>query len=182
LRLSCDASKDSGASITGAYDDATSAFLGGLVLTDNSNYRIIKHSKTPKNLGRIVLLRVPIKSKIYTSSINKNSYSKFRNNLQLAFRLALKGDVQAAMMLNSLVQCSVLGYSFDPVLVSIEEGATCAGVSGKGPAISAICTNDKTAKRIEGRWKDMKEGNEFTIIRTTTFDARRLLKGRGKRL
>jgi shikimate kinase len=172
LRLSCDASKDSGASITGAYDDATSCFLGGLVLTDNSNYRILKHSKIPENLGRIVLVRAPTKSKVYTSSVNKYAYAKYKNNSRVSFELTMKGDIKAAMILNSLVQCSVLGYSFDPILVALEEGATCAGISGKGPALSAMCTTNKIANRIETRWREMKDGHEFTLIRTTTFDAR----------
>lgn len=170
LRLSCDASKDSGASITGAYDDATSCFLGGLVLTDNLNYRILKRIKIPRNLGRIVLVRAPTRSKLYTSSINKNAYSKYRNNSKDAFELARKGDIKAAMLLNSLAQCSVLGYSFDPILMPVEQGATCAGISGKGPAISAMCTTSKIARRIEKRWKEMKDGDEFTIIKTSTFE------------
>jgi shikimate kinase len=172
LRLSCDASKDSLASITGAYDDATACFLGGLALTDNLNYRIVKHSKVPRKLGKIVLIRAPIGSRVYTSSINKNSYSKYRYNSKAAFELSLRAEIKAAMMLNSLVQCSALGYSFDPIFMSLEEGATCAGISGKGPAICATCTTGNIAARIERRWKEMEGSQEFAIIKTTTFDIR----------
>lgn len=172
LKLSCNASKDSHASITGAYDDAVSCLLGGLVLADNLHYRIIKHTNIPKDLGAIVLVRVPLRSKVYTSSIYKNAYSKFTKNSKVAFELAMKGDIRAAMLMNSLVQCSVLGYSFEPIIIALREGATCVGISGKGPALAALCTTNKIADRVEKDWRKMKDEPQFRIIKTTTFDAR----------
>jgi shikimate kinase len=159
LQLACGASKSSKASLTGAFDDAISCMLGGLALADNTRYRVVRHMKVPKELGSIALIRIPLGHKVYTSTIKKTSYSKFsKKHLMDAFNLAKAGDIQGAMLLNSLVQCSVLGYSFEPISSAMFEGATCAGLSGKGPAIAALCSSEKIAERIENRWKS--EDNE----------------------
>lgn len=177
LRLSCNASKASGASITGAYDDAIACLLGGLVLTNNRDFRVFKHTKVPTSLGELAIVRVPLRSKVYTSSVKRESYSSFRKNAKDAFEMGEKGNVMGAMMLNSLIQCSALGYSFEPVMSAILEGASSAGVSGKGPAIAALCATNTVARRIEKRWFDESEnGNEIEVIKTRVVQPKKLLK------
>jgi shikimate kinase len=185
LEISCRASKDSQASITGAFDDAIACFLGGLVLTDNRHLRVLKHTEVPNDLGSIVVLRVPRTMKKYTSSIKREIYSQFKNNAMKAFDLAKSGNVLGAMMLNSLIQCSALGYSFSPVFSAISEGATCAGVSGKGPAIAAICITSKIANRIQKAWYEEEQEataknrkslpHGISVLRTKVVQPRELL-------
>jgi shikimate kinase len=177
LELSCKASIDSHVSVTGAFDDAVSCFLGGLVLTNNRTFSVLRHARFPSNLGSYAIVRIPRRVKVYTSSVRKEIYSPFRKSAEDAFRLAIQRNISGAMMLNSLIQCSALGYSFDPVMTSILEGATCAGVSGKGPAIAAICTSTKTARQIEKRWhEENKNSNrEIEVIKTRVVQPRKLL-------
>jgi shikimate kinase len=176
LGLSCNGSKASGASITGAYDDAVSCLLGGMVLTDNRHFHVLKHTSVPSYLGAIAVVRVPRRMKIYTSSVRSESYSQFKKNAKDAFELAKQGNVIGAMMLNSLIQCSALGYSFDPIISAILEGATCAGVSGKGPAIAALCSTNKIAKQIESRWlEEAKNQLEIDVIKTNVVQPKELL-------
>ena len=78
LDLSCSASKNCGASITGAYDDASASLLGGLVLTNNTRFEIVKHERVPASLGTTVLVLVPINAKKFTSSVNTHIYSRFK--------------------------------------------------------------------------------------------------------
>jgi shikimate kinase len=155
LEISCRASRSSGASITGALDDACACLAGGMVLTDNTNFHILRHSAVPRELGRLVLVSFPPRRKVYTSSTRKRSLRQFRESSMEAFQLAKKLEyVAGAMMLNSLVQCSTLGYSFEPILLALREGATCAGVTGKGPALAAMCHSTKISNRIRKAWKE----------------------------
>ncbi len=174
LDVSCRASKDSGASITGAYDDAAACLLGGLVLTDNSKFRILKHANVPESIGNTVLLLIPPRAKRkFTSSIDRSAYTHFRRESGDAFQYALKGDLPQAMFLNSMVQSLALRYSLRPVLDAILEGATAAGISGKGPAIFAFCRDKKSAGRIGRAWMEDKLDTGMRTIETRVVQPKR---------
>ena len=162
LKVSCRASITSGASITGAYDDACACLLGGIVLTDNRKFLVLKRTKLPTYLGKILRIMVTREKKVYTSSIRREYYMPFKAQLTNAFALALKGNFPAAMLSNSVVQCSVLGYSIRPVSSALEEGAECSGISGKGPSVGALCTTNKIANRVSKRW--MEEAHESVTV------------------
>ncbi len=153
LDVSCRASKDSGASITGAYDDASASLLGGVVCTDNSRRITVKHYELPKNLGNVVEILVPTQKK-FTSSVDKSVYSKLEAESLRAFGHALKGEIAQAMFLNSLVQCSALKYSLEPIIIGLLSGASASGITGKGPAVAAICPNISTARKVEKAWSE----------------------------
>ena len=174
LRASCKASKESGASLTGAYDDASACLLGGFVLTDNKRFRLLKHSRIPDSLGRLVLLRVPSRQQRFTSSVDTSAYSSFKPESMKAFEFARRGEIAQAMMLNSIIQCSALGYSFEPVSSAISAGASAAGVSGKGPAVFALCNSEKVADGIEGRWREETK-EHLRIIRTQIVQPERVV-------
>lgn len=152
LRTSCIASKDSKASLTGAYDDASASLLGGLVFADNTRFKILKHMRIPKSLGTYVAVLVPIHRKKLTSNINRVLLSQFKGESAKAFDFALDGEITQAMWLNSVVLCASLGYSIRPVTSALCDGATAAGVTGKGPAVAAICESSKISRRVTKRW------------------------------
>lgn len=162
LRSSCRASKDSRASLTGAYDDASASLLGGLVFTDNSKFKLLRHSRAPKKLGSKVAILVPNK-KVLTSSIDSREYSRYRAESLEAFRHALNGDLTAAMLINSIIQCAALKYSMEPVSLALGEGANAAGITGKGPAVAAFCDDLKTAVRIKKRWSQIKNSKIILV-------------------
>jgi shikimate kinase len=164
LRSSCLASKDSGASLTGAYDDAAASLLGGVVFTDNLKFRLIKRSKLPKRMGSLVAILVPRKRKVLTSSLSRSSFALYRKESLKAFHRALAGDFAQAMLLNSMIQCAAQNYSMLPVTTALTEGARTAGVTGKGPAVAAICANEKTLHRVKRAWK--KENKNCYVLFT----------------
>ena len=43
-------------SLTGAYDDATACYFGGLTVTDNYSRRILHKEKAPENLSAVIFL------------------------------------------------------------------------------------------------------------------------------
>jgi shikimate kinase len=152
LRISCLASKGSGASITGAYDDASACLLGGFVVTDNYQFKLVRHTRVPKSIGELALIRLPSGKKKYTSSVDSKVYSNLKQESMKAIDYARRSKIAQAMMMNSIVQCAALDYSFEPITFALEEGATAAGISGKGPAIAAFCQSSKIAHAIEKRW------------------------------
>ena len=158
LRSSCRASKDSHASLTGAYDDASASLLGGLVFTDNTKFKLIKHSKAPRKLGSKVVILVP-KKKVLTSSNRSDSYARYRVVSLEAFRCALKGDLVSAMLINSMIQSAALGYSMEPVSLALSEGANAAGITGKGPAVAAFCEDLSAVERIKKKWSEIANAN-----------------------
>jgi len=151
LKTSCTASKDSKASVTGAYDDAAASLLGGLVFTNNTRFKILKHKRVPRGLGTKVAILVPDKKKL-TSSLDAFSYSKYKDESLNAFRYSMEDEFSSAMMLNSIIQCAALGYSMNQVSAALNAGASAAGITGKGPAVAAICKDSKTLQRIRKGW------------------------------
>ena len=152
LRLSCEASIQSGASLTGAFDDAAACLLGGLVFANNPKFKLLRHESSPDELGSIIKILVPIKTKKLTSALNLSTYRDYKDQSLEAIRFAQKGVLVQAMLLNSIIHSIIHRYSMQPIISSITEGASASGVSGKGPAIFAICPSNKIARNVERRW------------------------------
>ncbi|MHB8565784.1 MAG: shikimate kinase [Nitrososphaerales archaeon] len=165
LDVSCKASKVSRASLTGAYDDAAACLLGGLVSTNNTKFEMLKHTRVPDQLGSAILILIPKGEKRLTSSVDRSSYSNFKKESMKAFEYALKGHIAQAMLLNSMIQCSVLAYSFLPISDALMEGASAAGISGKGPAVAAFCRSKKTISRVRHVWLEKKPNCEIIETR-----------------
>ena len=173
LKSSCTASKDSRASVTGAYDDASASLLGGMAFTDNSKFKLIKHSKVPKKLGSKIAILVPKERKMLTSRVNASSFEKYRVESLHAFDLAMNGDFASAMLLNSIIQCATLRYSMGPVSSALVEGANAAGITGKGPAIAAVCQNSKIVQKVKRKW--LEENDDCNVLTTTVLQPTRII-------
>lgn len=173
LETSCKASKLSGASLTGAFDDAAGCLLGGFILSDNTHYKLLSHAAVPNELGSLVAILVPRNKKKFTSDVSRGSYSTFKREALKAFDFAKKGDIPSAMLLNSMVQCCALGYSFAPISSAITSGASAAGISGKGPAIAAICERNRQLEAIKRSWKDL---DPSALVLTTRTAKPKFLK------
>jgi shikimate kinase len=166
LRLSCEASIQSGASLTGAYDDAAAGLLGGLVFSDNLKFKLLRHEALDDSLGSIVKILLPRRKKL-TSSLDLSTYHSFRDRSSEALEFAEKGVLVQAMFLNSIIHSVIHHYSLQPIVSSIVEGASASGITGKGPAVAAICPNNKTASKIENRWlEDFSDSKVITAAVT----------------
>ena len=44
--------------------------------TDNSKFKLVKHSRVPKDLGSKIAILVPRKRKMLTSSVNASSFER----------------------------------------------------------------------------------------------------------
>lgn len=132
LDTAVNASRKAKITITGAYDDSTACYFGGFVITDNYSNKLLKRENGPSNLLALVLLpnnssrKSPLKLKILPDFFDQ------------AIRFAEKSDFWQAMTLNGLLVSSLMGYDYNPILLSIENGALSASISGNGPSIAVI--------------------------------------------
>jgi shikimate kinase len=158
LKLSCKSSIQSGASLTGAFDDAAAGLLGGLVFSDNLKFHLLRHEILPDEIGTIVKILVPANKKKLTSSLNLDNYYKFNKESREALDYAHRGIFVQAMLVNSIIHSIIHRYSLQPIISAISEGSSASGITGKGPAVAAICPNGKISRRVESRWIEENKG------------------------
>jgi shikimate kinase len=125
-----------GVTITGAFDDASACFLGGVVVTNNRTFTILHRGAMDPDLE--VLLHVPDR-KISKSSVKGLDFSPIEDKVERALELALKGEYLRAMELNSRAYSKVLDVSEEAAELARKRGALAAGISGTGPATAVVC-------------------------------------------
>jgi len=140
VKLGIDGAMDAKVTITGAFDDACASYFGGVVITDNLKRRIVKRFEISEDLA--VLFYVPAK-KAYTASSDVGRMKGVASLVKIAYKEALKGNYWVALTLNGLIYSSALGYNPSIAVDALMAGALAAGLSGTGPAVTAIVPNDK---------------------------------------
>ena len=140
LNLSVDAAIEAKVTITGAFDDACASYFGGVVVTDNLKRRIVKRFEITEDLS--VLFYVPAK-KVYTSGSDVQRMREVSSLVGIAYKEAVKGDYWSALTLNGLIYSSALGYNPSVAVDALMAGALAAGLSGTGPAVTAIVPEEK---------------------------------------
>ena len=132
LNLAVRASLDAGVTITGAYDDSTACYFGGIVVTNNYEYELIQREEAPADLYAVVFLP------------NNNRYGNIRNLYLFsdlfmdAFNLAKTRQYWKAMKMNGIITASALSGDYKPILTALQNGALSASISGNGPSIAAV--------------------------------------------
>jgi len=140
VNLGVDGAIDAKVTITGAFDDACASYFGGVVVTDNLKRRIVKRVELAEDLT--VLLYVPAK-KAYTISSDVRRMKEVASLVKIAYREVVKGNYWAALTLNGLIYSSALGYNPSIAIDALMAGALAAGLSGTGPAVTAIVSEEK---------------------------------------
>jgi len=140
VKLGVDGAIAAKVTITGAFDDACASYLGGVVVTDNLRRKIVKRFKIAENLA--VLFHVPAE-KAYTASSDVHRMKGVASLVKIAYKEALKGNHWAALTLNGLIYSSALGYNPSIAMDALMAGALASGLSGTGPAVTAIVPIEK---------------------------------------
>ena len=148
IDLGIDASIEAGVTITGAFDDASASYFGGVVVTDNMARKILRKESMP---GLEVVVLVP-EGKSYSGQADVATMKLLGHQVEIAHREALEGDILKAMTLNGIIYCASIGYDPTPALRALEAGALAAGLSGKGPAFVALAED---GNRISKVWQDL---------------------------
>jgi shikimate kinase len=140
VNLGVDAAFDARVTVTGAFDDACASYFGGVVVTDNLQRKIVRRFKQPEDLA--VLFHVPSK-KAYTADSDVNKLKNVAPLVEVAYKEALKRNFWTALSLNGIVYSSAMGYDTSVALDALNAGAVAAGLCGKGPAVTAVVSEDK---------------------------------------
>ena len=151
VNLGVDGALDAKVTITGAFDDACASYFGGVVITDNIERKIIKRFEPVETSS--VLFYVPTE-KIYTVNSNVKRMKGFASAVKVAYHEALNGNYWAALTLNGLIYTSVFGYDPSPAVDALNAGAIASGLSGTGPAVSAIVSEEKV-DAIKDIWRKL---------------------------
>jgi len=139
VKLGVDGAMDAKVTVTGAFDDACASYFGGVVITDNLERRIVKRFELAE--APAVLFYVPAK-KTYTADSDVKRMKTMASVVKIAYKEALNGNYWAALTLNGLIFSSALGYDSSPAVDAITAGAYASGLSGTGPAVTAIVPED----------------------------------------
>jgi len=148
VNLGVDGSIDAGVTITGAFDDASASYFGGLVITDNMKRRILKRLEVEEHA---VLIHVP-REKAYTAKSDVESMRLIAREAKAVHELALRGEYWSAMTLNGILYSSVLGYNPTIAIDALKAGAVAAGLSGKGPAVASVVPTDRV-EEVLNAWE-----------------------------
>jgi len=140
VNLGVEAAIEAKVTITGAFDDACASYFGGVVVTENLKRRIVERFEIAEPLT--VLFYVPAK-KVYTSGSNVPRMKSVAPQVRIAYKEAVKGNYWAALTLNGLIYSSALGYNPSIAVDALMAGALAAGLSGTGPAVTAIVSEEK---------------------------------------
>ncbi len=140
VKLGVDAAFDAQVTVTGAFDDACASYLGGAVVTDNLERKLLTRVALPDDLA--VLFHVPSR-KAYTGDSDVNRLRTVKPLVEVAYNEAVKGNFWAALSLNGVIYSSALGYDASVALDALAAGALAAGLCGKGPAVTAVVSSDK---------------------------------------
>lgn len=143
LNMAIDASLEAGVTITGAFDDASASFFGGLTITDNMKRKILKSQDMEK---QNILIYMPDKKSI-TAQSDVGRMKLLAPYVKLAFDEALNGNIFKALTLNGLLYCAALEFNPNIALDALSAGAIAAGLSGTGPSFVAI-TNDESLDAV----------------------------------
>ncbi|MFW6117545.1 MAG: shikimate kinase, partial [Thermoproteota archaeon] len=114
--------------------------FGGVVVTDNRDRRIVKRFTPEQNLS--VLFYVP-EQKEYTVSSDVSRMKELAPLVEIAYKEAYEGYYWRALTLNGMIYSSALGYNPSIAVDALMAGASAAGLSGTGPAVSAVVTKEK---------------------------------------
>lgn len=149
VNLGVDGALDANVTITGAFDDASASYFGGVIIADNVKRRILKRLVVSEDLA--VLLHVPA-NKSYTINTDVGRVQSVASLTRIAFKEASHGNYWSALSLNGLIYSAALGYDPSVALDALMAGAVAAGLSGKGPAVSAVVPNEKVDK-VKSIWQ-----------------------------
>ncbi len=145
------AAKGLGVTITGALDDALASMIGGVVVTDNREMKLLKREEFDSNVD--VMLLVPDR-KLFSKDTDVKRSRLIAPLAEVAFDLAMEGDYCRAMILNGFAYCGALGLPAEPMLRALEAGAVGVSLSGTGPSYAALIDDDKS-DALDAVWNSL---------------------------
>lgn len=145
INIGIEAAFKSKVTLTGAFDDACAAYFGNVVVTNNTDRKIL--SQYPIEEDYDVIIYVPTE-KIRKTEIDTGKLKGIEHALELAHDYALKNNYQAGILINGLAYSTAMGLNNDIALKALEAGAVTAGITGTGPATVILAEHDNRDRII----------------------------------
>lgn len=137
LDVAVRSSLDAKVTITGAYDDASACYFGGIVLTNNRTNKLLRRERAPDDVYAIIFLpKNPSRGNVRKLGALSDLFSE-------ALNLAERREYWKAMKLNGVLTSVILGTNYQTVLTAFEKGALAASTSGNGPSVAAIAYKEE---------------------------------------
>jgi shikimate kinase len=155
IRMGVDAAIMAGVTITGAFDDASACYRGGLVITDNGARELLHRSEVDEAM--VAVLHVP-QQRLPKSGFAGVPWTKAAEASQEALRLVEAGKWMEALRVNGEAIAALLALDQAPAKAAIAAGALTAGLSGTGPSTAAVCASPKEAKKVAKALAKLKTG------------------------
>jgi shikimate kinase len=162
LRISKDVIKEQNLTSECPLEDLYASYYGGFFVADNKENKILRFGEN-ENL-RIMILESDKKTKKY--SANKNT---LKNETEIAFNEALKGNLYTSMNLNALICAGIYGGNFEAVKSALDAGALSCSLSGNSFSdVSVAVSRDNEVKEkimecwgvFEGKLIESESNNE----------------------
>jgi shikimate kinase len=158
-RLGVRAARETGVTVTGAFDDASASMLGGVTVTDNAEDDLLAHDEVAWD----ALVWTP-DERAYSADADAERCANVAPMAELVEDLAVEGRYAAAMTVNGLAFSAALGFSADPAVEAMPHAAG-VSLSGTGPSVVAVGTRDGL-DRVADRWSERSGRTWRTTTRT----------------
>lgn len=159
INLAIESSLKAKVTITGAFDDATASYFGGVVVTNNRYHEMIVRERM-EEFPILVYMPDEISE---SGSSDVNRMKLLAPLVESAFEMARKGDYFKALNLNGLIYSATLDFNSQIAVEALNAGALASGLSGTGSSFVAICEED-SLDDVRDVWNDNFEGK---VIETT---------------
>lgn len=158
-RLGVRAARETGVTVTGAFDDASASMLGGLTITDNTSDELLAREEVAWD----VLVWTP-EEQALSAEADVERCRRVDSIVETATDLALGGEYERAMTLNGLAFCVALDFSTEPIVTALShvEGVS---LSGTGPSYVAVGERGELEK-VQKVWDDYEGDTWLTRTRT----------------
>ena len=147
INLAIDSSFEAGVTITGAYDDATASYFGGVTVTNNMNREIL--IKDVMDNHKLLIYIPNIDSMTANSDVKRMKL--LAPFVDMAFEKARHKEYYAALNLNGLLYSAALGFDASLAIDALEAGALASGLSGTGSAYVAI-VDSESKENVKDIW------------------------------
>jgi shikimate kinase len=163
-RLGVRAARETGVTVTGAFDDASASMLGGVTVTNNSRDELLAHDT---GFERAVAVRTP-PERAYSADADIERCRRVAPVAEVVANRGLAGEYERAMTTNGFAYCAALGYSPEPMVEALEH-VRGVSLSGTGPSVVTV-GDSEAVQRVQGTWSE-REGHTW-LTRTETTGAR----------
>lgn len=166
INLGIESSLEAGVTITGAFDDASASYFGGITITDNSNRKLLARDTLD---DENILVFMPDKESLSGSS-DVSRMKLIAPLVEMAFENAMNKEYYKALTLNGLLYGSVLNFDNNIAIEALDAGALASGLSGTGSSFVAIAKEDRIDDikdawaQFDGNVIETKANNEGTCF------------------